>query len=69
MYWAGGCPSHVSRSGKPYAGATRWLEPKGLDVKIPQPPIDWTAVICAGVAGVGFFATVIALCIVMALTL
>lgn len=69
MYWAGGCPGRVSRSGKPYAGATRWMEPKGLDVKIPRPPIDWSSVVFAGIAGVGFFSGVIWLCIIMMLIL
>lgn len=28
MYWAGGCPHRVHRSGKPYPGAKRFMEPK-----------------------------------------
>lgn len=69
MYWAGGCPSHVERSGKPYAGATRWLEPKRLDVKIPKPPVDWVAVITFVLGCTGFFAGVFGICIMLMLML
>lgn len=69
MYWAGGCPGHVSRSGKPYAGATRWLDARSLDVKPPKPPIDWWTVLWFVVGMTGFFAGLFGLIIMMMLML
>lgn len=67
MYWAGGCPSRVSRSGKPYPGAVRFMEPKKLHVAIPKYLIDWRYVVSCAAAGAGFLIGTIGLCVMLML--
>lgn len=47
MYWAGGCPSRISRSSKPYPGARRFME-------VPAPPINWKRV-ASNIIGASIF--------------
>lgn len=68
MYWAGGCPGRVQRSHKPYPGATRFYTPKQLNVVPYKPPIDWWDIITKVVMGAGYFAVLIVLCVVLAIT-
>lgn len=66
MYWAGGCPGRVQRSNKPYPGATRFFEPKPLNVSIPLPDIDWVTIFYYILTGSAYFVGVIALCVLIA---
>lgn len=69
MYWAGGCPGRVQRPNKPYPGATRFFTPKQLHVVTLKPPIDWGDIVTKVVMGAGYFAVLLAFCMILAIAL